>query len=418
MRIAVIGAGISGLACAYVLGRRHDVSVFEQSTSLGGHAHTTYVPDRHGNRIAIDTGFIVYNEPNYPYLTELFAQLDVPTQNSDMSFSVHCERTGYEFNGSDFNRLFAQRSNLGNFKHWRMLVEIMRFHTLARKVIETGLGDGQTVQAFIDQHRLSDMFVERYLVPLGASLWSSEPVHFRSFPIAFVLEFLHNHGMLQVEGRPQWRTVSGGSRAYVERLAAALRAEVHLGTEVRTWRREGARIEVQLTDGQTLAFDEVIVAVHADQAMQLGDNRDTDEQALLANFPYRRNEVILHKGVATLPDRKRAWAAWNYRIPNQGSDAVPVTYYMNRLQNLPTDDHFCVSLNSQNLDPASVLKRYTYAHPTFGSGRASAQSAHAQFIRRRGVSFCGAYWGYGFHEDGIASAMRVCQAFGMSLADG
>lgn len=424
MKIGVVGAGISGMAAAYVLGRQHDVWLFEQDARLGGHANTVTVTDRADRKIPIDTGFIVFNEPNYPYLNALFAQLDVSSIASDMSFSVHCDRTGYEFNGTDLNRLFVQRSNIAKLSHWRMLRHILRFHRVAHRYLDDAANDTMSVEQFVEHEGFGREFFEHYLVPLGASLWSTGAERFKTFPIRFVIEFLHNHAMLQVDDRPQWRTVKGGSIEYVRRLRAALRATIIDNSPVSRVRR-GHRGDtgghdrgwvIHTAEGPTFDFDEVVLALHADDALSICEDLDDDERGALECFPYQQNEVALHAGDEMLPDRRPAWAAWNYRIPCAAQSDVSVTYYMNYLQQLETDDHFCVTLNpNAETLTAESLARFTYRHPTYSPGRGAVQAAHEQFVRRKGRSFCGAYWGYGFHEDGIASAMRVCAAYGLEL---
>jgi predicted NAD/FAD-binding protein len=414
MRICIVGAGIAGLTAARLLSRRHRVSVLEANTYAGGHTNTVEVRD--GERtLAVDTGFIVFNQPNYPHLCRLFDQLGVESRETDMSFSVHCERSGLEWNGSSLNQVFVQRRNLVRPAHWRMLADILRFHREAQGLLDA-LDDTVTVQDWVRRERYGRGFEERYLLPLGASLWSCSASTFGAFPMRFVVEFLQNHRMLQVSGRPVWRTVRGGSREYVKRLVAPFRDAIRLGTAVTSVRRVPGAVEVGMANDRVEHFDEVVLACHSDQALRLLTNPDDDERALLGAFPYQSNEAVLHTDTRLLPERRSAWASWNYRIPAERRSDVSVTYDMNMLQGLDSDTTWCVSLNPGGaVDPAKVVRRFRYDHPLFTAGRAEAQARHGELIRRRGLSFCGAYWGYGFHEDGVRSALAVCDAFEQDL---
>jgi len=419
MKIAIVGAGIAGLTAASVLSRKHAITVFEAGNHIGGHTNT--IPIREGNQtLAVDTGFIVFNEPNYPNLLRLFDQHDVPIQDSDMSFSVHEPNTGFEYNGVSFDALFAQRANLLKPRFWGMLASIMRFHREAPLHLSAGMDDSLTVSQYVKRHHYSSQFVEHYLVPLGASLWSCDAVRFQDFPMTFVLEFLDNHHMLQLSDRPMWKTVRGGSYQYVRRLVSQFRRRIFLGCAVSTVRRRAGYVEVGLADGRNDSFDEVILASHADQSMRMLDCAEDDETDLLAAFPYQKNEVVLHTDTNLLPRRRKAWASWNYRIAEprqeQEQEQVTVTYNMNKLQMLDSSSTYCVSLNQADaVSPAHVIRKIKYEHPVFKPGRSAAQREHGQLIRRRRVSHCGAYWGYGFHEDGVRSALAVCESFGMDL---
>ena len=410
MRIAIIGAGISGLGAAHALCGRHDVTVFEAGDEVGGHTHTIDVPDG-GRTVPVDTGFIVFNGPNYPRLCALFEQLGVRWRESNMSFSVRCERSGIEWNGSSLNQVFVQRSNLARPAHWRMLADIVRFHREAPEALAT-LDDTVSVSAWLTLRGYASGFVNRYLLPLGASLWSCSTERFATFPMRFVIEFLDNHRMLQNNGRPTWRTVVGGSRAYLGPLTAPFADRIRVSSPVERVMRGPGGVAVQLAGGGSETFDEIVLACHADQALAMVSDPDPDERALLEAFPYQPNEAVLHTDTSLLPERRGAWASWNYRVPvSEGAD-VSVTYNMNMLQGLDTQATWCVSLNPGSAIAADkVFARLQYAHPMFTRGRAAAQARHAEMIRRRGVSYCGAYWGYGFHEDGLRSGLDVAAAF-------
>jgi len=415
VKIAVIGAGISGLTAAYVLGRRHDVTLYDVNNYAGGHANTVDVSEN-GRTIPVDTGFIVFNELNYPNLCRLFSLLEVESQPSDMSFSVHCETTGFEYNGTSINKLFGQRRNFVSPAFWSMVRDILRFNKQALSDLEGALSDETSVADYVARGNYSDTFARFYLMPLGASLWSCDTRTFSTFPMRFVLDFLNNHRMLQVNDRPVWRTVSGGSRLYVRKLLAAYRGRLCLYAPVQTVRRTSGRVQVQLSNGVTNDYDEVVLATHANQAGRIIDEPEEVESQMLSMFPYRRNRVTLHTDTGLLPDRRNLWAAWNYRIPSDETTQTSVTYNMNILQSLPAKQTYCISLNQDApIDPAKVLRRFDYEHPMFIPGREAAQREHGSLIRRRGVSYCGAYWGYGFHEDGVRSALNVCGAFDMEL---
>ncbi len=415
MNIAIIGSGIAGLTSAYTLSPAHRVTLFEANDYLGGHTNT--IDLREGERtIAVDTGFIVFNQPNYPSLCRLFEELNVEARESDMSFSVRCELSGIEYNGSDLNSLFVQRRNLFRPSHWRMLADILRFHREAPAQLRDGLDDSVTVSAYLSARHYGEAFARRYLLPLGASLWSCSAAQFSNFPMRFVIEFLHNHRMLQVDGRPVWKTVVGGSREYVRKLVSALEADIRLGTPVASVRRRAGGVELKLSDGSVEHFDEAIMACHADQSLRLVEDADGLEHDVLVRFPYQPNEVVLHTDTRLLPAQRDAWASWNYQIPARARENVTVTYNMNMLQGIESDRTYCVSLNlSSEIDTSKIIRRIRYDHPLFVPGRSLAQSHHGELIRRRGISYCGAYWGYGFHEDGVRSALNVCAAFDRDL---
>ena len=430
MRIAVAGAGISGLAAAYLLSRRHEVRLFEADRRLGGHAHTVDV-EEDGRRLAVDTGFIVFNKPNYPNLCRLFDELGVESRATDMSFSVHCERTGLEYNGRDLGRIFVQRRNLLRLGHWRMLAGVLRFHRLAPAHLRAGLPDTVTVREYVAAHRFAREFVDRYLVPLGASLWSCDARRFLDFPMRFVIEFLLNHSMMKLKGRPVWRTLHGGSRQYVTQLADRLRGCFALHRPVvRVERlacaaprrgasvRNRAGVRVWLADGEHCDFDELVLACHADESLRLLADPDSFEREVLACFPYQRNHAVLHTDERLLPDRRAARASWNYRIPHAPTEQVTVTYDLSRLQGLGAKRIYCLTLNpTAAIDEQRIIRRLDYRHPRFTPGREAAQAQHVAMTRRRGISYCGAYWGYGFHEDGVRSALAVCNAFGAAMAE-
>tara|TARA_A100000171_G_scaffold11046_1_gene8862 strand:- start:194 stop:1438 length:1245 start_codon:yes stop_codon:yes gene_type:complete len=412
-RIAIVGAGISGLVCAYLLSQRHDIVVYEAGDHIGGHTNTIDVETQHGV-IPVDTGFIVYNESNYPLFTRLLDQLKVESQPSIMSFAVSCERSGLEYNGSSINQLFAKRSSILSLGHWKMIRDIARFNRDAERLQEEG--DAVTVAEYVRENNFSDSFLEHYLIPIGASIWSCPSGTFRGFPIRFVIDFLRNHGMLQINDRPEWRVIKGGSKQYIGPLTQPFRDYIQLNTPVSRVERDGDGVTVSLHSGAAERFDQVVLACHSDQALRLLAEPSELERELLSAFPYQLNETVLHTDESLLPKRRRAWGSWNYRIRSDSSDAVAITYNMNMLQSISSRTQYCVTLNeTERIDPSKVIRRFRYHHPIFTLERDAAQARHEELVGNNRTSFCGAYWGYGFHEDGVRSGVRVAEHFGCSL---
>lgn len=412
-RIAIVGAGISGLVCAYLLSQRHDIVVYEAGDHIGGHTNTIDVETQHGV-IPVDTGFIVYNESNYPLFTRLLDQLKVESQPSIMSFAVSCERSGLEYNGSSINQLFAKRSSILSLGHWKMIRDIARFNRDAERLQEEG--DAVTVAEYVRENNFSVSFLEHYLIPIGASIWSCPSGTFRGFPIRFVIDFLRNHGMLQINDRPEWRVIKGGSKQYIGPLTQPFRDCIQLNTPVSRVERDGDGVTVSLHSGAAERFDQVVLACHSDQALRLLAETSELERELLSAFPYQLNETVLHTDESLLPKRRRAWGSWNYRIRSDSSDAVAITYNMNMLQSISSRTQYCVTLNeTDRIDPSKVIRRFRYHHPIFTLERDAAQARHEELVGNNRTSFCGAYWGYGFHEDGVRSGVRVAEHFGCSL---
>lgn len=409
MRIAVIGAGVSGLCCAYRLRHAHDVTVFEAASYVGGHTNTIDVPEPQGT-VAVDTGFIVFNHRTYPRFTLLLEQLGVASQPTDMSFSVRCDRSGLEYAGTGLNGLFAQRRNLFRPSFHRLLRDWLRFGREAQEV-EAEADDRWSVGDYLDCRGYSKEFIEQYFLPMGSAVWSCPHDDFRRFPMRFIVEFYRNHGLLSVRDRPQWRVIRGGSRRYVEALLQRLPREVVLNCPVASMHRQPDGVELRFPRREPEKFDHVIFACHSDQALTiLGPHATSTERAVLGAFRYEANEVTLHNDAAVLPRRKRAWASWNYRIPVDNRAKATVTYHMNRLQQLASRREHCVTLNdAEGIQANVVLAQFTYHHPVFAIGRRAAQSRHADLIGPNRTSFCGAYWGNGFHEDGVRSAEAVCE---------
>jgi predicted NAD/FAD-binding protein len=411
MDIAIVGSGISGLVAAHLLHENHRVTVFEADDRVGGHTHTVRVETGDGDH-AVDTGFIVYNELNYPNFVKLLARLGVATAATTMSFSVRCDRTGLEYNGSSLNRLFVQRRNLFRPRFHRMIRDILRFNKEAPAMLG-GEDNGTTVGDYVSEHGYSKGFVEHYLMPMGSSIWSSPPGRFLEFPIRFVVQFFENHKLLSLSGRPVWRVIKGGSSQYVARLTRGYQDRIRLKSPVRGVRRFQNGVQVTVGGETPERFDHVILACHSDQALAVLDDPTTTERELLSAFPYQANDVLLHTDASVLPRRRRAWAAWNCRIGQTAPGRVVLTYNMNILQDLAASEVFCVTLNdTESVEAKRVIRRLRYEHPLYTTEAKWAQQRHGELVHVNRTSFCGAYWGYGFHEDGVKSALAVCQPFG------
>jgi len=416
MRIAVIGGGISGNLVARLLCDEHDVHLFESQSYLGGHSHTHDI-EVLGGRYTVDTGFMVFNHRTYPNFTRLLELLEIPTRASDMSFGVRCERTELEYQGSDLNGLFAQRRNLLRVRMYRMLVDILRFNRLATRAVLSGeLDEGQTVGQFLDRARLGEAFREDYLLPCTGAIWSMRPDRMLDFPAKFLLGFCHNHGLLQIGDRPIWRTIVGGSRRYVAALTEPLRKQIRLNCPIRRVVRRPDRVEVETGSGERESFDQVVFATHADQTLAMLAEPTAEERRVLGAFPYQENDAVLHTDIRLLPRRRRAWASWNYHKPRDASQAVTVTYDLSRLQGHATPTPILLTLNqADQVDPSRVISRFPYTHPAYTLDSIAAQRCQQQLNGNRRSYFCGAYWGYGFHEDGVNSALAVARCFGKSL---
>ena len=415
-RIAVVGGGISGLLSALLLQHKYQVTLFEQNDYLGGHTHTVDV-ERDGRHYPVNTGFIVYNDWTYPNFIRLLQHLDVATEKSNMSFSVRCDRSGLEYNGTTLNSLFCQRRNLLSRRFWRMVNDIVRFNREASRAHLNGsLDPAMTLGDYLERHDYSDAFVRYYIVPMGSAIWSAPETDMLHFPLAFFVRFFHNHGMLSVDQRPQWRVVSGGSRRYVTALKQQLRGPVH--TERRVEQIERFQQGVLLRDslGQQQPFDAVVLACHSDQALALLAQPSVDEREILGAIPYQENDVVLHTDARLLPQRRLAWAAWNYRIPERAEQPVQLTYNMNILQNFTGNVPFCVSLNQNDrIASDQVIARYRYSHPAFTLAGMKAQQQFGRINGQQHTHYCGAYWFNGFHEDGVNSAIRVARGLGVAF---
>ncbi len=421
MRIAIVGAGISGLVAAHVLQREHEIVVYEAAAYAGGHTNTIRV-DTEDATHHLDTGFIVMNDRNYPNFTRLLTRLGVATQPTHMSFSVKAEHEDFEYAGTP-RGLFCQPRNALSPRFQRMVYDLLRFNARCRELLSPasqGRGaehGGESLGEFLERHRFSRAFVERLIVPQVSAVWSADPRQMGSFPVRFLAEFFANHGMLGFSDRPRWSTVSGGSARYVDALTAPFRERIRLGCAVRSLQRADDHVLVRADGCERERYDQVILAAHSDQALALLADATPREREVLGAIPYQRNEAVLHTDSRMLPRRRAARCAWNFHLLRDPKPLSTVTYYMNHLQRLRADRDFCVTLNrSEAIDPERVIRRIEYAHPVYTPAGVAAQARHAEIsgLQQR-THYCGAYWGWGFHEDGVRSALRACAPFGVAL---
>lgn len=411
MRIAVVGSGIAGLGAAWLLSRQHEVVVYEAGDRLGGHTHT-HLCHQGGREYAVDSGFIVFNRHNYPLLDRLFDELRVESQPTTMSFAVHDARNGLEYNATRLGTMFCQRRNLVSPRFWGMVRDIMRFYREAPTLL-AGDGPGPTLGEYLDQGHYSPMFIEDHLVPMASALWSSPSAQVMAFPARHLARFMDNHRMLQVEGRPEWRVVTGGSSAYIERITASWSAQVRLDTPVLRVQREPGRVAIETRAG-TEHFDQVLLACHSDQALALLADPSDAEREVLGAIAYQPNETVLHTDARMLPRNRRAWAAWNAHVPATPGEHCTVSYCMNLLQSLDSPEPFVVTLNrTADIDPSRIIARMRYAHPIHSHASVAAQGRRDEVNGRQRTWYAGAYWGFGFHEDGLRSGVEVAEALGV-----
>ena len=415
MKIAIIGSGISGLTSAYLLNRNHDITVFEANDYIGGHTHTHNIKIK-DKEYAVDTGFIVYNERTYPNFIKLLDTLGVERQLSTMGFSVKSASEDYEYAGESLNSLFAKRSNIFRLGFLRMLYEMYRF---GKKSDSTGLGldVSITLGTYLRSENYSNEFINYFIIPMGAAIWSTPANKVLDMPAYFFIKFFYNHGMLEIINRPKWWVIKDGSSAYINKIIKGFESKINLSSPIRTVSRLDNGIEIETANSKKpLMFDAVVFATHSDQALGMLKDPTEKEKDILSSIPYQKNEVLLHTDSSVLPKRKLAWASWNYQLDSNPESPVVLTYNMNILQSLDCDETFCVTLNDhQSVDKSKVLKKITYHHPLFTVKGIEAQKRKLEISGVNNTYYCGAYWHNGFHEDGVASAIEVCKHFGEQI---
>jgi predicted NAD/FAD-binding protein len=410
MKIAVIGTGIAGNVAAWHLCREHDITVYEAGEHIGGHTHTHDI-NRDGKHHAIDTGFIVFNDWTYPNFIALLKELGVASKATDMSFSSRCDVSGIEYKGSSLNQLFAQRRNIIQPRFHGMIWDILRFNRESQELIDHH-DETLSLGRYLEENNYGRLFIDNYIIPMGAAIWSTDPQQMLAFPACYFVRFFANHGLLNIKERPQWRVIAGGSREYVKKLTAPFRNRIRLNEPVVSVKRLTTHVEVRTSDGQLQRFDHLFIATHSDQALNMLADPSQLERDTLGAIPYQSNDVVLHTDTSLLPKTRRAWAAWNYLRRQGNHQRVSVTYNMNILQGIQGSETFCVTLNdTQNIDPDKIIRRMQYQHPVYTTAGVAAQECHRVINGMRRTWYCGAYWRFGFHEDGVVSALRALQDF-------
>jgi predicted NAD/FAD-binding protein len=408
MKIAIIGAGISGLTAAYYLNQHHQVSVFEAADKIGGHTATVDV-DHNGQQLAIDTGFIVFNDWTYPNFIELMDELGVYSQPTEMSFSVRCDNTGIEYGGNNLNTMFAQRRNIFRPTFHKMIKDILRFNREAIRDLEAGsISETITLSEYLKANHYGEAFIYRYILPMGCAIWSASTEKMVDFPLLFFVQFFKNHGLLSVNNRPQWRVIKGGSRSYLDPLTKDFRDSIFTNSNIKRVRRLGDSVELVMADGEALVYDHVIFACHSDQALALLSDATLTESKALSAIPYQKNDVVLHTDETLLPRRRVAWSSWNYRLFDRFQARVVLTYNMNILQGIQSDTTYCVTLNAtQAIDESKIIRQFSYSHPVFSLDSVVAAGKIETINGSNNTWFAGAYLGNGFHEDGVVSGRQV-----------
>ena len=413
MKIAIIGSGISGLSCGYLLAKNHQLSVFEAGPTIGGHTATKEIKVN-GKDYAIDTGFIVFNDWTYPNFIRLMNEIGVQSKETEMSFSVSCQLSGLEYGGSNLNTLFAQRRNLLKPSYYKMLADIVNFNKQAIADLEQQrLDPAMTLAEYLSLKGYGKLFADKYLIPMGSAIWSASTEVMLNFPLVFFVRFFKNHGLLSVNNRPQWRVIQGGSRQYLQPLSKDFSDRIRTNCPVQSVTRVEKGVQLALADGSIEHFDEVVFACHSDQALALLSDATQQEQQILGAMPYQENDVVLHTDESLLPTKKLAWSSWNYQLKSQQQEQATLTYNMNILQGIESDTTFCVTLNAtDDIDSDKILGRYQYSHPVFSLASVAATERWDDINGVNNTWFCGAYWGNGFHEDGASSGIRVAKALG------
>ncbi len=408
MQIGIVGSGISGLSCAYFLENRHEVTVFEAEKNIGGHT-ATFELQLDSQTYSIDTGFIVFNDRNYPHFLKLIETLGVPIKRTLMGFSVADSQTGIEYSGASLDTMFAQRRNIWSWSFLTMLKDIIRFNSQGTHDLKKNRIDpAESLISYLEKNRYSQVFIDKYLVAMGSAIWSADWTNVLDFPAKFFISFFHNHGLLALRNRPQWYVIEGGSREYLAPLTSKFKNSILTDCRIASIDRSNSdKVSVRSENGETYFFDQVILATHSDQALNLLEDPSELEKQILGAIPYQSNDVVLHTDTSLLPDNPKTWSSWNYRLKSK-KDRATVTYNMNILQGISAPETFCVTLNdSDSIDPDKILGRFEYHHPVFSSQACSAQENWNKINGVHSTWYCGAYWGNGFHEDGVSSALKI-----------
>ena len=410
--IAIIGSGIAGLTSAYLLSKKHRVTVFEKAPIIGGHTATVDI-NLDGKSYAIDTGFIVFNNKTYPNFLMLLDELGIEKQATEMSFSVKNPSSNLEYNGHNLNTLFAQRRNILNPRFWYLIKEILRFNKLCKATHQKNqYQPNETLRHFLTAHDFSDYFSEHYILPMGAAIWSSSLAEMNQFPLQFFIKFFNNHGLLNITDRPQWYVIPKGSRRYLAPLTQRFSNNIYVNSDIKKVTRDNKKVQLHFSDNSIQVFDDVVIACHSDQALALLGDANEEESKILADMPYSENKVVLHTDKTLLPKKEIAWASWNYQLTNDKKRPACVTYNMNILQGLSSEHTFCVTLNQTELiDKNKILREFVYHHPVYNITSLNAQQKRMNICGKQHTHFVGAYWYNGFHEDGVKSAIDVAKRF-------
>ncbi len=415
MKIAIVGTGISGLTCAYLLNHKYKLTIFEKNNYVGGHTHTHSI-NNNGKIIPVDSGFIVYNEKTYPNFIKLLDKLKVTRQKTTMGFSIKSANKNLEYAGNSINSIFAQRINIIRPSFIKMIIEILIFNKKATNDLNK-LNLDITLGKYLSNNNFSKKFIDNYIIPMGAAIWSTKAESILKFPAKFFIQFFYNHSLLKIKNRSDWWVIKGGSKQYINKLIKKFEHKIRLNTSVQSIRRSNGKIYIKNnTKNKEELFDAVIIATHSDQGLQMLSDPSEDEQEILGAIPYQKNKALLHTDISLLPKRKLAWASWNYNLDHSLNKPVTLTYNMNILQTLNELETYCVSLNNiEKIDENKILKKINYEHPLFTSAGIESQKRKYKISGINNTFYCGAYWHNGFHEDGVVSALDVCKHFGVSL---
>jgi len=414
MKIAIIGSGISGLTCAYLLNQKYDINLYEKNNYIGGHTHTHEIKN-YSKIYNVDSGFIVFNEDTYPNFIKLLNLLDVETEKTTMGFSVKSINQNLEYAGNSISSLFAQKSNLFRFSFWWMLIDILKFNKRA-KIDIRNLSPNICLDEYLDSYRFSNSFKNNYIYPMGSAIWSTNSTSMKSMSALFFLKFFNNHGLLKIFNRSQWYVISGGSNQYIKKMIKQFESKIFLNTEVKSILRVDNKVEILSETYGLKTYDAVIIASHSDQALKILSDPTTLETEILGSISYQENTALLHTDISVLPKRKNAWSSWNYNLDQNPNDPMAMTYNMNILQNLESETNYCVTLNSNEIiNNQMILKKLKYAHPLLNIKSSIAQLRRNEISGKDNTYYCGAYWYNGFHEDGVVSALDVCKNFGVEL---